>query len=378
MTLSASYLYSRFSNDNSTVTWNNGFFANGIDTTYLAPDNHYQRLSLNGTWRQLPWNSTLALRYTWDETKSDATIGQSVLNGTGSSAFLPLQPSTSNFNGNEQRQTFTAGWNAYPTNKLETRVYFNWQQMRNKGTQVTFCPSDDRACGGIVQNQLWDYDKENAGVDARYRINRANRLSGGYDYNHITQNRHDFDDTSTNTLWVEWQNTSLEALTAKVRYSYLDRRSNFLLGNAGVDANDPAYLQRFVRAFDLAPLTQNRVKVDLDWAAADSLGVGFEYLYKDNNYNTTTLGRTGDTRNEVFLNVTYGLPSSWRVTLFGDYEMIKYDSFHRNVGVGACNATTGPNCFDPSAPPSSSSYNWNANVKNNNWMVGIGRRPAGE
>ncbi len=35
MTLSASYLYSRFSNDNSTVTWNNPFFANGIDTTYL-------------------------------------------------------------------------------------------------------------------------------------------------------------------------------------------------------------------------------------------------------------------------------------------------------------------------------------------------------
>ncbi len=67
-----------------------------------------------------------------------------------------------------------------------------------------------------------------------------------------------------------------------------------------MDANDPAYLQRFVRTFDLAPLTQNRVKVDLDWAAADSLGVGFEYLYKDNNYHTTMLGRTGDTRNEVY------------------------------------------------------------------------------
>jgi hypothetical protein len=31
------------------VTWNNPFWANGIDTTYLAPDNKYQRIGLNGT-----------------------------------------------------------------------------------------------------------------------------------------------------------------------------------------------------------------------------------------------------------------------------------------------------------------------------------------
>ena len=85
------------------------------------------------------------------------------------------------------------------------------------------------------------------------------------------------------------------------KYSYLDRRSNFLLYNAGVDANDPLYLQRFVRAFDLANLTQNRVKATLDWSPADNLGVAAEYLYKDNNYKDTPLGRTGDVRNEVFV-----------------------------------------------------------------------------
>ena len=167
-------------------------------------------------------------------------------------------------------------------------------------------------------------------------------------------------------------------MTARLKYSYLNRSSDFLLGNAGVDANDPAYLQRFVRAFDLANLTQNRVKLTADWSPADSLGLAAEYLYKDNNYKDTPLGRTGDTRNEVFLNVTYGLPSSWRMSLFGDYEHIKYDSDHRNVGVGSCDATTGPNCFDPSSPPSSSSYNWTANVKNTNWLIGLRRRLAGD
>jgi outer membrane protein OmpA-like peptidoglycan-associated protein len=32
----------------------------------------------------------------------------------------------------------------------------------------------------------------------------------------------------------------------------------------------------------------------------------------------------------------------------------------------------GPNCFDPSSPPSSKSYNWTNNLKNDNWMIGVG------
>ena len=71
MTLSASYLVSNFNNSNSAVNWNNGFWGNGIDTTWLPPENSYQRIALNATWRQLPWNSSLAFRYTWDKTKSD-------------------------------------------------------------------------------------------------------------------------------------------------------------------------------------------------------------------------------------------------------------------------------------------------------------------
>jgi hypothetical protein len=353
------------------VTWNNPFWANGVDTTYLPPSNQYQRIALNGSFRQLPWKSTLAVRYTWDETTSDVGIGQTVLNGTGASAMLPVAPSTNTFNGNERRQTFTAGWTATPIEKLDTRLYLNWQKLDNEGTQVVFCPTGASSCGGAHENHLWNYEKENAGFDAHYRIGRGNRVGAGYDYNHITQNRHDFDDTTTNLLWLEWRNTQLDSVTAKLRYSYLDRRSTFLLGDVGANANDPVYLQRYVYAFDLAPLIQNRFKLSLDWAPADALGIAVEYLYKDNDYKSTELGRTGDTRNEIFVNLSYGLPTTWRVSVFADYEHIQYDSYHRYVGAGSCNSTTGPNCFDPSAPPSSSSYNWSADVKNENWLIGV-------
>ena len=61
MTLSASYMVQQVRQLNNAVNWNNGFWGNGIDTTWLPPDNNYQRLALNATWRQLPWNSSLGV-----------------------------------------------------------------------------------------------------------------------------------------------------------------------------------------------------------------------------------------------------------------------------------------------------------------------------
>ena len=71
--------------------------------------------------------------------------------------------------------------------------------------------------------------------------------------------------------------------------------------------------------------------MNLDWAPSDNIGVAFEYQYKNNDYDETTLGRNKDTRNEVFANLTYSVPNKWRVTLFGDYEKVKYDGDHRYV-----------------------------------------------
>ncbi len=51
----------------------------------------------------------------------------------------------------------------------------------------------------------------------------------------------------------------------------------------------------------------------------------------------------------------------------GDYEWVKYDSYHRNISdSGASNA------FDPFATPTSSNYNWSATNTDDNWLVGVG------
>ena len=372
LTASLSYLYSKFENDLQTFTWNNGFFNNNVDTTYLAPDNQYQKIAANLTYRGLPWNSTFAARYTWQETKSDATLAQTALNGTGNPAFGPTLPNVDTFNGKIQNQTFTAAFASHPIKSVDTRVYYNYYKRSNDSTSVVYSSDSFVDCGGPCVSDMFEFTKNNAGVDAYWRFLPNNRLGVGWDYWHIDQNRHDYDNIRTNRLFVEWKNTSLPNLSGRLKYTYFQRRSDFLLGNAGVDANDPAFLERFTSRIDLSSVDRNEIKLIGDWSPMPLLDFSLETTWKDNKYKDITLGRTSDRREDIYLSASWGDPSKVRITGFGDYERITYDSNHRNVGVGSCDSKTGPNCFDPSAPPSSSSFNWSARNRDHNWVVGFG------
>jgi hypothetical protein len=49
------------------------------------------------------------------------------------------------------------------------------------------------------------------------------------------------------------------------------------------------------------------------------------------------LGRTSDRREDIYLSASWGDPSRVRITGFGDYERITYDSDHRQIGASPCN-----------------------------------------
>jgi len=374
MHLALNWTYSKFENDNETITWNNPTFINAIDTTYLAPDNKYQRVGANATFRQLPWDSTLAMRYTWSKTESHADLATTVLNGAAGASpiYAPTLPNVGTFDGKIENQTFTLALASSPIKNVDTRVFYNYYKRKNDSTEVTYSGPFVLCGGAPCEGLLFEYTKNNVGFDVYWRVARGHRLGLGYQYWDVDENREDYDHHTDNTFFLEYKNTVLDNLSARLKYEYLQRRSNYLRGNSGVDANDPNFLERFVGRFDLANLDQNKVKLTVDWSPMPLLDLSLEAIYKDNDYQDFTIGRTKDRREEVYASASYGDPSKLRFTVFGDVENIKYDSFHRNVGASPCNAASGPNCYDPSAPPNSTAYNWSATNKDKNWTVGAG------
>jgi MtrB/PioB family decaheme-associated outer membrane protein len=373
MTFSISWLYSQFDNDNHTLNWSNPFFGNKLDATQLAPDNSYNKFTATGTYRALPWNSTLSARYTWAKTTSDVDLAAqqlSITTGTTVSAYLPTNPNVSTFNGEHVDQTFQLAWTAIPVANVDTRVYYFWTKKENNSTEVVFTPAatSNLLCAGApCAPELFSYRKNNAGVDAWWRCAKGQRLGAGWDYVDLDVERPDYSSSKDNKFWIEYKNTMIADLAARLKYTYINRDSNFLLGNEGTGPADPAYLERFISRFDLQDLHSNQGKLMLDWSPMPLVGVSFEGIWKKNDYESVTFGRTTDKRDEYYLQVSYGDPSRWQVTAFGDLENIRYDSNHRQIGT-----LTAANANDPNAPPTSTNFNWSAQNKDQNWAVGVG------
>jgi MtrB/PioB family decaheme-associated outer membrane protein len=356
-----SWMTSKFDNDNDTVKWNNGYFANGKDTSYLPPDNKYQRIAGNLTFRGLPMTSTAAFRFTKDELESNAMLGTTVL-GTGA-ALLPTGPNVSDYNGKVENETFSATLSSAPTRGLDTRVYYNYYKRDDNSTQVTYLNS--AVSTEAFHNEHFSYEKNNFGIDAYYRFNRGNRIGGGYDWLKTERTRFDFDESEDQRFFFEYKNTMLDNLAARLKYTMLKRDSNFLLANDGTGPQDVAYWNRFLKAYDVTDLDRDELKLTLDWTAADNLDVSFEAISKKNKYRDQVLGRLNDDRVEFYGSVSYAA-AGMRFTLFGDVENVEYESRHRVVGN---NALAG--AYDPSAPPNASNYNWEGKNKDKNWATGL-------
>lgn len=353
-----SYLVSKFENSEELVTWTNGYFGNGIDTTYLAADNRYQRLAGNVSWRDLPGNSTLAARFTTDELKSNVPVGGSVL-GTTTGGMTPTNPSTSSYAGRVDNDTFTATFASAPARSWDTRLYYYYRKRDDTSTHVSFASG--------IENEPYSYKSNQLGFDAHWRPARGQRVGFGFDLNDTDRHgRWDYDNTEDKRLFLEYKNTMLDELAARVKYTRLERDSNFLLASQGTGPTDVAYWNRYVTAFDLANVNQDQVKLTLDWTAAPNLDLSFEGIVKRNDYDKNTLGRLKDDRSEVYVSASYGLPNGARLTVFGDIEKVEYNSTHRVVGAG-----TTAGAYEPSAPPNGSNYNWSGKVEEENWAVGI-------
>ena len=361
MQFAVSWMTSKFENDNKFVDWNNGFYL-GQDRTYLEADNKYSRLAANATIRKLPFNSTLALRFTDDELKSNTNLGTTVLGAAG--AALTTLPSTPTYDGKVEHTTYTLALASAPMRNLDTRLFVNRWKRDDKSTHVTFVGT--ASSGTPYENEPMSIDKKSWGFDAFYRLNRQNRLGVGYDELDLERHRADFDRTEDKKWFVEWKTSMFDSVSARLKYTDLKRTANFLHGNDGVDANDVLYWNRFLRSFDASDSDQKSWKASIDFTPAEFLDVSLEATSKKIDYTKTVLGRLGDDRRELYASVSYGNPETARWTVFGDVENVKYDSRHRVVG---SSSTAG--AYDPASVATTSNYNWEGTVRDKNWAFGV-------
>lgn len=366
------FSWSKFEDNNERYFWRNPAITGALtpETSTISPSNELWRVVGNGVWRQLPMASTLALRGTYAVGTSDVPVQTSFpLTPTG--ALRQTNPNVASFEGEVIYKTLSASLNSQLARSLDSRIYLNWNKQDNDSTQVVFTPTGGNACdynpatgttGPTCTNDPYHYERRNLGIDLQYRLSPQNKFSGGWDWADVERERHDFHESEDNKLYVEWKNSSLEALSARLKYQYLQRRSEFGFADINPALSNTNLFLFYLKPFDANDLDQNLVKLALDSSPAQFLDLGAEVIYKDNNYKDVALGRTGDTRKELYLSAAYGDPQRFRVSTFFDFETIQYDSTHYQ---GAPNPATFPAAVSPTV------FQWKGTVKDENWVVGL-------
>ena len=374
MHLSLAYSYSKFESANDFFFWRTPAVQSGpnVEMATIAPDNKLERWVLNGIFKQMPWDSTLALRGTYAKMSNSFPIAPTYLSVTGSQPAgigntRQSGSSSPAFDGEVVNTTLSAAFNSSWSKQWSSKLYYNYYNRENNSTHVVFTPSGpgsggtcdkDPVSGASLTtctNELLDFRKNNLGGEAYYRLGPSNKLTFGVDWLDTQRtNRVDFDSNKDLKLSAEWKSGNWDVADIRVKYTHLNRDGNFIQGK------DPSPFVRDLFRFDAAPLKRDTLKATFDASPAPLTDVGLELSLKRNRYDNTILGRTDDRREEVSLSGSYGDAAVFRVTGFFDWEHTQYDSNH---WVGDVVTYPVPN-------PSAGAYFWNSRVQDRNWLIG--------
>ncbi|MFY9315706.1 MAG: MtrB/PioB family outer membrane beta-barrel protein [Burkholderiales bacterium] len=371
--------WSKFKDNNDFFTWRNPLLTAGTTTerTTIAADNSLWKVGLNAMWKQLPMSSTLALRGSYSETSNGlpiAATGLAVATTTGQ--VVNMNANNANFDGKIANTTLAASLTSVLAKGLDSRVYLNYYDRKNKSTEIVMTPRNavtavsTQSCdlnpttGAALTtctNERFHMTKDNFGLDLQYRANSDNKFSGGWDYTKIERERRDFEKTRDNKFYVEWKNNSLETVTGKIKLQYMDRDADFLLGGLNGTLSATNFYNKEFKRFDLAGNKQTLARFGLDSTPIPFLDLGAELIFKNNDYKDINLGRKNDERKEFYFTAGYGDARVFRVSVFADYEQTEYVSEHF---VGTPPATY-------PAGQSTAAYQWSARVKDKNYVFGV-------
>lgn len=360
--LSLSGQYSEFDTNNEWLYFRNPYVVDGVltETVSIPPDNKFYKLKFMGSVK-LPQETTLAVNASTSKLTSDValldTIWTSTLPGpTYTLTTLGLNDTT--FNGDVVYKSIALTLSSSPIKNITTKVYYKYLNKDNNSDEITYTSGSTS-----VTNHLFEYKKNNAGVEVGYKFMKDLKVSAGYDYLKIKRNRDDIPETEDSKYFVQIKYTPSDFISGRIKYQRLDRDCTFESPN--VASTDPAYIENYVRRFDATAKKQDTIRVSVDLSPVNTLDITAEYAYKNDKYNETILGMTKNRRNEYILDANYEI-KPLKIYGYIDYEEVKTDQTSRYIN------PTGTYSFDPNIPPVANSYNWDVNLKDKNIAYGAG------
>ena len=358
--VSVSYLYSRFENENENLRFRNPATENtasATDVRTLPPDNNYYKLAFKGG-VNLPLNSKFSLNIASSQTKSKTDLLDYYVDNVPG-GIVPITLSDRVFHGKIDTRNYGFVLTSSPVPFLDGKIFYQYYKRKNRSDEIT---TEDGAA--IVLNEPLGYKKDNYGMELGFRLPANLYLLTAYTRVNQERTVRMFRRMKMISILSDLKWSGSDFLTVKAGYEKLHRSADFHAPD--VPADDPEYIETFVRRFDVAAKDRDTYKVSVDISPIENLSVGIGYKNKDTDYDDVALGLREAKSDEFTIDADYTIGKLMTLTAYYDYERIEYYQFQRQLPF---NATSG---FDPSTPATPTAFNWDAKQKDKSYDYGIG------
>lgn len=310
------------------------------DNVVLAPDNDYMKIAGDLTWRRLPLSSVLAASLSYANLENDFTAAD--IYGANAAAILADSPfsgnlNRTNFEGDIDYTNFSLALSSQPLDKLDTKIFYNYLDRDDKSSRIFY-----NATSGDNAKELLSYEKNTFGIDFGYRLPNKTKLEAGYEYLDMDRStaaqaytaaaanfyRYDNPESTTDdTLYVGLKNNYLDWLTAKIKYTTLERDSDINTAAAVANGVDPRI---YTTRFDAQDKTMDEWKLAFEFYPMDQLDLALDFNYQRHDYDENISSRTDEKRQSVYADVTWRATQTVALGAFVGFEKTEIEAYKRS------------------------------------------------
>lgn len=192
------------------------------------------------------------------------------------------------------------------------RANYRYDDRNSKRNQYNNLQSE---FGTLRDTRSHDYTRHTADLDANLNVFGNSTLLLGTKFATIerTKELSDRNDTKEATVHMRLRSRWGSKLSTGIKGSYGERTGSTYEDN--ITSNNEA-----LRKYHLASVDRSQAAFDATWSALDSLAVGIEITWKEDDYSKSELGLTNDQRIATTLTADYFPSTRLSGTLFATLE----------------------------------------------------------
>jgi len=312
------YYGSFFNNHDNSLTWDNAYnpIVPGQDTGQLAlaPDNQFNQILLSSGY-QLSDRT----RISGDIALGRMEQNEDLLAATTNPNLAVALPESS---AHAKVDTVTANLkvDSAVTSKLRLNGSWRYNDRDNKTPKEDWnWVSNDAFISTARKNLPYSFTDNTANLGADYRVDRATKVSGGYEYEKKDRTNQEVNHTTENTFWGKTSVRTGQNVDFAFKVAHSNRDNS---GYKPVPETEPPE-NPLLRKYNLADRDRDIASITAGFIPHERVSIGLSVDLAKDNYTNSELGLTESSETSYNADASVILTDKTSLHLFGGRQQIQ-------------------------------------------------------